>query len=179
MKADLFRYYFLYMFGGVYLDDDIEAEVKRKSPIESIWTNRSFVSVKSHKPGHSTAANIFNGIIAAAPRHLILRGALRSLYHATRKELRDFHFGCDVLYKSYKTYTAHAQHDAGGVILLWEDLRFFYAGVVPTCLGDETVAWHHWRNKNKTWCNGGEPLYQTTLHRSKYLRSRAHVIPCV
>jgi len=62
-KADLFRYYYLYIKGGVYLDSDAMIH----DNIMNIIKEYDFVTVNGFKKG-----TIFNGFIAATPMHPII-----------------------------------------------------------------------------------------------------------
>lgn len=70
-KADYFRYYYLYMRGGVYMDTDLMPEVN----VEDIVKNYEFISVTN---GPSKA---FNGFIGAVPKHDILYLAFQHIYN--------------------------------------------------------------------------------------------------
>lgn len=69
-KADYFRYYYLYMRGGVYMDTDLMPEVN----VEDIVKDYEFISVTN---GPSKA---FNGFIGAVPCHDILYLAFQHIY---------------------------------------------------------------------------------------------------
>jgi len=77
-KADLFRYYYLYINGGVYLDSDAMLH----DNIMNIIREYDFVSVISHYPN-----SIFNGFIATIPKHPIMYKALQNMYNANHKLL--------------------------------------------------------------------------------------------
>ena len=82
-KADLFRYYYMYIKGGVYLDSD----AMLYDNIENIIKNYDFVSVNSCYP-----ASIFNGFIASSPSHPIIYQALKDMYNINTKSLDlDYH----------------------------------------------------------------------------------------
>lgn len=70
-KADLFRYYYLYKKGGVYMDTDIIPHVN----IEKIIQNYKFISVTTND------VQAFNGFICATPKHKIMFLALRHAYN--------------------------------------------------------------------------------------------------
>jgi mannosyltransferase OCH1-like enzyme len=84
-KADLFRYYWLWQNGGVYLDSDIMLTV----PIERFVQNEEFVSAYN-------VSNICvcNGILGTVPKHPIIWEALLDAYNTNVKILEDnyFHF---------------------------------------------------------------------------------------
>jgi len=90
-KSDLFRYYFLYVNGGVYMDSDAMIY----EPIEEIVQNYSFFSVNSAVFPES----IFQGIIGCSPKHPIIYDALIHAYHTDPVMLtRDYHYFCRYLY---------------------------------------------------------------------------------
>ena len=78
-KADLFRYYYLYIKGGLFIDSDLMLY----DTIDSILGNNQFVSVWAIKPTGSA----FNGFLAASPEHPILYSALKDLYNIKNEDL--------------------------------------------------------------------------------------------
>jgi mannosyltransferase OCH1-like enzyme len=70
-RADLFRYYYLLINGGVFLDSD--AMIYEN--IESIIKDNSFVSVSSY-----TIGTIFQGFLCATTNNPIIRAALQHAY---------------------------------------------------------------------------------------------------
>lgn len=82
-KADLFRYYFLYQNGGVFLDSD--AMIERN--LDDIVLEYDVFSVKSYIKN-----TIFQGFIGAIPRHPILYLALKDAYEINIETLKlDYH----------------------------------------------------------------------------------------
>jgi len=79
-KADLFRYFYLYKLGGVFIDSDLMLY----DDIDTIVGRHSFVSVKAIKP----AGSIFNGFLAATPANPIIREALKHLYATKNADLQ-------------------------------------------------------------------------------------------
>lgn len=71
-RSDLFRYYYLYINGGVYVDGDLNVE----GDLDDILRNgtKKFVSVHAY-PINSKM--IFNGFIGCTPKHPILHKALK------------------------------------------------------------------------------------------------------
>lgn len=91
-RADLFRYYYLYLKGGVFLDSDAALE----KPIENIIGNNHFVSIKSY---HLDKNLLFNGFLVATPKHPILHQALQHLYNVSDKDLqKDYFLVCKQLH---------------------------------------------------------------------------------
>lgn len=90
-RADLFRYYFLYVKGGVYMDLDAMIQC----PIENIIGNADFFTVNSsYFPG-----TVFQGFLGAVPKHPLIYEALTDIYYCPVEDLRkEFHLLCKNLY---------------------------------------------------------------------------------
>jgi mannosyltransferase OCH1-like enzyme len=71
--ADLFRYYYLYLNGGTYLDSD--AVLERN--IEEIACGYDFVTIQAY---HETDPLMFNGFLIALPKVTIMYEALKKAY---------------------------------------------------------------------------------------------------
>jgi hypothetical protein len=97
-KADLFRYYFLYICGGVFIDSDAMLNV----PIEEVIKNYEFFTVSSDHIKNS----IFQGFIGACPKNAIIYKALVDAYTVDVDALtREFHLLCRNLYKIIYEFT--------------------------------------------------------------------------
>ena len=83
-KADIFRIYFLYVKGGVYLDSDLILKVK----LDDIIGNKHFVTTYSSE----IKDTIFNGFMASTPKHHILKEALTEAYNSNIETVEYFHF---------------------------------------------------------------------------------------
>jgi len=82
-KADLFRYYFLYVQGGVYLDSDAMIY----ADLNDIAKEYEFFSVNSYIKG-----TIFQGFIGALPRNKIIYEALKDAYEIDGERLiKEYH----------------------------------------------------------------------------------------
>jgi len=108
-RADLFRYYYLYLYGGVYLDTDAMVYVN----LDTIVQDFDFVSVKSVK-----SCSIFQGILYSNPKNKFIYEALKDAYRIDPIRLRknyhiltyNLHFiikntnrvGCEFRYKLYQ-----------------------------------------------------------------------------
>lgn len=87
-RADLFRYYYLFLNGGVFLDSDAMIETH----IEAIINHFSFVSINGYQINKKL---IFNGFIAATPQNEIIYAALKNLYQLNDEDLQnDYHLVC-------------------------------------------------------------------------------------
>jgi mannosyltransferase OCH1-like enzyme len=69
-QADLFRYYYLYLKGGMYLDSDAMLD---QDPDE-VCKDAGFVGVADN------LGNSFNGFLASIPKHQVIRAALDDVY---------------------------------------------------------------------------------------------------
>ena len=120
-KADLFRYYYLYLNGGIFLDSDAIFEVH----IDNIIKSYDSVFVKSFM--HNT--HLFNGFIATYPKNPIIYDALKHAYQIEDTVLqKNYHYLCEELWRIYhrhnlpnmKIYQEHNKsHEgySGSVIL--------------------------------------------------------------
>jgi mannosyltransferase OCH1-like enzyme len=90
-RADLFRYYFLYVKGGVYMDLDAMIQC----PIKNIIGNADFFTVNSsYFPG-----TVFQGFLGSTPQHPLIYQALKDIYNCPLENLRkEFHLLCKNLY---------------------------------------------------------------------------------
>ena len=77
-KADLFRYYFLYLYGGVFMDSDAMIQVN----LDDIVGEHDFFTVKSE---YNTI--IFQGFIGTIPWHPIIHDALVDAYNISTADL--------------------------------------------------------------------------------------------
>jgi mannosyltransferase OCH1-like enzyme len=106
-KADLFRYYYIYMHGGLFIDSDLMLY----DPLQDIAADNSFISVWAIKPPGS----VFNGFIGATAKHPIIESALKDLYAMTNEQLQaDYTIVCAHLGGFVKSFTE------GGVKMLME-----------------------------------------------------------
>lgn len=111
-KADLFRYYYLYIKGGVYLDSDAMIQ----DNIMNIIKEYDFVTVNGFNKG-----TIFNGFIATTPMHPIMYEALKNIYNMSVKLLKvDYFAPCKFLYtclltKKYDNIFIYNEYIANGI----------------------------------------------------------------
>jgi len=101
-KADFFRYYYLYIKGGVYVDSDLIIDVN----IDTIIENYSFITVESMFKN-----SMFNGFIGSAPKHIILYQALKDAYFIDKEKLNnDYFLICKNLYNIVDNYIKLKDH---------------------------------------------------------------------
>ena len=118
-KADLFRYYYLFINGGVFLDSDAMIYTN----IENVVKNYGFFSVNSScHPG-----SIFQGIIGSAPKNPVIYRALWHIYNINPLLLdADYHYIVKALFRivnsmnldyNYKFYRELREDNNGDKIL--------------------------------------------------------------
>ena len=82
-KADLFRYYFLYIYGGVFLDSDAMIEKN----LDNIIKQYEFVTVIC-----KDESLYFNGFIATQPNNIIMYESIKDIYNCNKKQLNEDYF---------------------------------------------------------------------------------------
>lgn len=101
-RADLFRYYYLYVKGGVYIDSDAMIE----DNIENIVRDFDFFSVDACV----VDSCIFQGFIGCAPQNIIMYEALKDVYSMSNADMIcDFHILCKNLYGIVFNHTAECK----------------------------------------------------------------------
>jgi mannosyltransferase OCH1-like enzyme len=96
-KADLFRYYFLYVKGGVFIDTDAMLQVD----LDEIARDYEFFSVESK---YINPKSIFQGLIGSMPKNKIIYEALKDMYHITKETLKDYFIIVKHLYPIVQKY---------------------------------------------------------------------------
>ena len=158
-RADLFRYYYLFLKGGVYIDSD--AMIYR--PIDEIIKDYRFFSVNSW-----VTNCISNCVIACEKGHPIIHKALQQLYTMDISVLdTNYNYICNELYNIYNNYTG----DKSKFILFKE---------VPDVTGDNIVDSennivfrHFWRNKENI------PNHLVNLKKKDAVKSNNLLYCCV
>jgi mannosyltransferase OCH1-like enzyme len=101
-KADLFRYYFLYVKGGVFVDSDAMIQVD----LDSIVRDYEFFSVHSK---YINPTSIFQGFIGCTPKNKIIYEALKDIYTINPEELKEYSIITKHLYTIFQEYK-HLYH---------------------------------------------------------------------
>lgn len=96
-KADLFRYYFLYIKGGVFIDSDAMLQVD----LDQIVRNYEFFSVESK---YIRPKSIYQGLIGCAPANKIIYEAMKDVYNISTEELKDYFIVVKHLYHIVQQY---------------------------------------------------------------------------
>jgi len=132
-KADLFRYYFLYIYGGVFFDSDAMIEVD----INEIIKDYDFFSVYSSVEPNT----IFQGFLGATPKNPIIYRALQDTYNTEAHRLYDDYFlFCRNLYNIIHDFTYHFK-----IKLYREELYDEYASVIDD--ENRCILTHYWKTK--------------------------------
>jgi mannosyltransferase OCH1-like enzyme len=101
-RADLFRYYFLYVKGGVYIDSD--AMITEN--IDQIVKDNDFFTVNSSYFPNT----VFQGFLGASPKNELIYKALKDIYSIQKSDLlREFHILCKNLYMFIKEDTTNSK----------------------------------------------------------------------
>ena len=132
--ADLFRYYYLYVNGGFFMDSDAMLYVN----IDTIVKQYNFVSVNSScHPGL-----IFQGILGASPKNEIIKRALYAAYYVSADVLHnDYHYFCKQLYNII------TQNTFGYNIKLYQERRTDHNAGDDIYDGDIILFKHYWLHK--------------------------------
>ena len=112
-KADLFRYFFLYKNGGVYIDTD----AMLYSDINYLVENYNFFTVvpcnninfhNFDQPIHLGNNMVFNGFIGSSPNNEIIKKALYDAYKINPNSLiNNYHLLCYNLYSFIRSESIH------------------------------------------------------------------------
>jgi hypothetical protein len=157
-KADFFRYYFLYVNGGVFMDSDAMIY----EPIDTIVKDYRFFSVASKiMPG-----TIFQGVIGAEPRNPLIYRALESLYNTDLNDLaNDYHLLCKQIYTYYTEMPDKSDYK------LYTDLKGNGCDLI---LNDNGISIfkHYWKNKQGIPCKikAKNLVYCCVFYNKDYFR---------
>jgi len=133
-KADLFRYYFLYVKGGVFFDDDAMIEIDIKEVIQ----DHKFFSVNSIAVKNS----VFQGFIGCEPKNDIIYKALQDAYNIDLDELsKDYYLFCRNLYKIIQEDTTNDK------IHLYKEGYYSSGAMQAYNEKNQTLLIHYWRDK--------------------------------
>jgi hypothetical protein len=96
-KYDFFKYYYLYLNGGIYIDYDIIL----KTSLTSLLINVTFFCCKSMFKNNC----MFNGFIGCEPKNYLIYEALKHLYHIDNRILSgDIFYNDTYLYSIINNY---------------------------------------------------------------------------
>ena len=133
-KADFFRYYFLFVKGGVFMDSD--AMIYK--PIDQIVKDYKFFSVNSR----AVPSSFFQGILGAEPRNPLIGEALQFFFRGDLSPLdTDYHYLCKDLFSIYQKNPEKEGYKLFEEISDSEGDKIFG--------GQELLFRHFWRNKEE------------------------------
>jgi mannosyltransferase OCH1-like enzyme len=132
-KADLFRYYYLYLYGGVFMDSDAMIQVN----LDDIAGEHDFFTVKSE---YNTI--IFQGFIGAIPQHPIIYHALKNAYDISTADLEDQY---DLL--CMNLYWIIDRHIPEYTVRLYKEIMYDDDICATVDDNNSILLLHYWRNK--------------------------------
>lgn len=138
-KADLFRYYYLYVCGGVYFDID----VLLVSDLFSYIKGRDFVSVSA---GNVNGA-LFQGFLAASPGHPVLYKAILDVCEISDQSLASDHH---ILCKNLKRFLDDHLENSGAAknsALLLSEVSHNRNVAKSIDENGNTVLYHFWKRR--------------------------------
>lgn len=132
-KADLFRYYFLYINGGVFMDSDAIME----TDMDDIVRNYEFFSVKSYIEG-----TIFQGFIGCSPKNPIIYEALKDAYLIDIENLTNYyHLLTANMFNIIKDGAFDFEYK------LYRELESDDSKAITVNDNGEPILTHYWRDK--------------------------------
>lgn len=132
-KADLFRYYYLYLYGGVFMDSDAMIQVE----MDDIVGEHDFFTVKS---SYNTV--IFQGFIGSIPRHPIIYDALKDAYAISPVDLLSRY---DLLCQNL--YWIIDRHVPECTVCLYKEIMYNH-DIFATVNDNKCILLlHYWRHK--------------------------------
>jgi hypothetical protein len=138
-KADLFRYYHLYVKGGVFMDSD--AMIYK--PIDSIVKNYRFFSVNSTNIPES----IFQGVIGSEPKNPLIYSAFKYFYKMNIDILNSsYHEVCKNLYQLFQYFNGDSSYKLYDEIADKNSVPHFNGDLIVD--NDKNVLFrHYWKLK--------------------------------
>jgi predicted O-methyltransferase YrrM len=133
-KADLFRYYYIYVRGGFFMDSDAMIYTN----IEDVVKNYDFISVNSA----SHPGTLFQGIIGASCGNKIIKEALFHAYNTSPQILEiHYHYLCRELYDIV------TRNDFEYNIKLYQERRVIPYSFDYILDGEILLFKHYWKDK--------------------------------
>jgi hypothetical protein len=141
-KIDFFKYYYLYIHGGIYL----ESRVVLEKDLDLVINNCHFVTVNSGLNNDS----MFTGFIGAGPKHPIILEALKQLYNVNLAELKNDHFLISKqlakIIDNYKNITSFIGHNEQNKIKIFNE-KMIDDKCAVTRDGLDNILTHYFNNK--------------------------------
>jgi len=139
--SQLFRYYYLYIRGGIFMDLDAMFE----TDVNSIVKEYDFISVNSLMNNRPSAVpHIFDGFMASQPRHPVVYEALKRAYSTDDAALLGhYHLLCEEMYRIITKLTPQNIKIYQEVDKSYEG----YGGSVVVNEEGEIILSHYWQSK--------------------------------
>ena len=137
-RADLFRYYYLYLNGGFFMDSDAMLYGK----LNDILGEYEFVSVESRNQ-----ETIFQGVLGASPKNVLIARALREAYNTPYVPI--LHTDYNAYFKTCKDmYNIIKTDDSGCLVKLYKEVEEPGWGYGATMNDSGDVIFkHYWSTK--------------------------------
>ena len=133
-KADLFRYYFLYIVGGLYIDSDLMIYENA----DFICKNADFVTCNSSYCPNS----LFQGMIGASPGNIVIFNALKNLYDVD-KDFLDLNYFWVVT----NLYQVFHEVNKNFKFILYEEKYNDQISAKVVDENDDLIAVHYYKHK--------------------------------
>jgi hypothetical protein len=170
--SQLFRYYYLYVRGGIFIDLDAMFETS----VDSIVKEYDFISANSfmHLEGKSDFPYIFDGFMASQPRHPVVYEVLKFAYSTDNSSLLNhYHLFCEEIHRiitdiapqNIKIYQEVDKSDEG------------YGGSVIVDEEGEVVLSHYWRSKVPPRRSYWNNYNKSELHTFPYTILNTYQVP--
>lgn len=140
-RCDLFRYFYLYLNGGVYIDSDMMIEQN----IDSILLDYDFVSILAAPSEDLNSNTVMNGFIACNKKNAIIHDALLSICEG---EISEEDLEQDYFLICKKLGNIVESHKDSQKIMLYKENNFINLGIaVSTDDKKKPIATHYWKEK--------------------------------
>jgi len=136
-KSDFFRYYYLYLYGGVYMDCDTMLNID----INLIVNKLQFFTCTSSMNNNNS---MFNGFIGAIPKHPIIYQALKHIYENYNNTHDDYFIFCKQL-KSIIEFYIYYNPDLKDYVAIFQEYRFINISIYK--LNNDVLLTHYHKNK--------------------------------
>ena len=173
-KSDLFRYYYLYLKGGVYIDSDAIMEEDMNVIVKDKYT---FFSVKSLDPAKN---HMFQGVLGSIKGHSIIYESLKHLYNIDVERLNTTetniypYFECTIfMYEEYERYMKTHSDESDSIKIFNECISEKNDGCVFTHDADDEskkrLFSHYHRDKiilkepNQEFINNKKPMKEMKI----------------
>jgi len=152
-RTDFFRYYYIYLNGGVYLDYDAVLN----KPLDEIVKDYNLFTVKSILNNDS----IFNGFIGAEPKNTIIYQALKAMYQSNLDDCKnkDYFYNCCTLMNIINNYKLILKDLFVNYEIIFNSKCKLYQENVVRVFNDKKVVYNDFDESKKITSIETEPSY--------------------